>query len=297
MTSQQLNCFVHVADRLNFTKAAEELFLSTPTVTHHIKTLEEELGATLFLRTSRTVALTEAGATFYGDAREILAKMSLAEKNIQKITDSGISFLRIGCISTAELGVLEEMLCDMRKAYPSMYPQIFIYDYNTMINLFANQQLDMLLATREMIRRIDDCSFRTLKTISNYAVLWAGSPLSGKKEVRFEDLEEERLILPQPKYLPFQNGNRLQEKIMLHSQSHFDLMCENDQAAILLARCGYGVAILPEFFIPAESEGLVILPLAGEEDSMDYGIAFHKNAAAEPIKHLVRSYCYPEAPV
>lgn len=294
MTDQQLNCFVHVADRLNFTKAAEELFLSTPTVTHHIKTLEEELGTALFIRTSRTVALTEAGAAFYSDARDILAKMSLAEKNIRKVADSGISFLRIGCISTAELGVLEEMLQDLRGAYPKVYPQIFIHDYNTMINLFSNQQLDMLLATREMIKRIGSCAFRMLKTISNYAVLPADSPLGAKKEVHFEDLEEECLILPRPRYLPFQSGNRLQEKIVLHSQSHFDLMCENDQAAILLAKCGYGAAILPEFFIPAETDGLTVLPLAGEEDAMDYGIAYHRDTDADHIRYLVRSYCYPD---
>ena len=48
MNTQQLKCFVCVADKLNFTKAAEELFLSVPTVTHHIKNLEEELGTLLF---------------------------------------------------------------------------------------------------------------------------------------------------------------------------------------------------------------------------------------------------------
>ena len=53
MNTQQLECFIHVADKLNFTKAAEELYLSTPTVTHHIKSLEEELGAQLFYRTSK----------------------------------------------------------------------------------------------------------------------------------------------------------------------------------------------------------------------------------------------------
>ena len=47
MTTQQLECFIRVADKLNFTKAAQEMFLTTPTVTHHIKSLEEELGAHL----------------------------------------------------------------------------------------------------------------------------------------------------------------------------------------------------------------------------------------------------------
>ncbi len=292
MTSQQLKCFVHAADQLNFTKAAEELFLSVPTVTHHIKTLEEELGASLFIRTSRTVQLTEAGATFYTDAREILDKISLAEKNILKITNSDLFFLRIGCISTAELGFLEEMLYDLQTIYPKVYPQIFIHDYHTMKNLFCNKHLDMLLATREMIKDIDSCSFYKLKTISNYAIVSPKSHLSTKKELYFKDLENECLIIPLPKFLPFQNGNRLQEKLVLHSQSHFNLMCENDQAAILLAKCGYGIAILPEFFIPQKSDDLIVLPLKDEEDTFDYGIAYHKNTSTNYMKYIVRNFCF-----
>ncbi|RKI39298.1 LysR family transcriptional regulator [bacterium D16-51] len=292
MTSQQLKCFVSVADKLNFTKAAEELFLSTPTVTHHIKTLEEELGAALFIRTSKIVQLTEAGATFYSDAREILSKMTLAEKNIQKITNPNLSFLRIGCSSNAELGFLEEMLYSLQETYPRVYPQIFVHDYYTMKNLFANKQLDMFLATREMVKGIDHCSFRKLKSISNYAIVSRKSHLSSKKKLCFEDLEKECLIIPTPKFIPFQNGNKLQEKILLHSQSHFNLMCENDQAAILLAKCGYGTAILPEFFIPAEMDDIIIIPLTDEEDVMDYGIAYHKNSNTEYIKFLIRNFCF-----
>lgn len=115
--------------------------------------------------------------------------------------------------------------------------------------------------------------------------------MSAKKELCFGDLEDECLVVPLPKFLPFQSGNQLQEKIILHSQSHFNLMCENDQAAVLLARCGYGVAILPEFFIPQQSDELIVLPLAGEEDTMDYGIAYHKSKETDWVKYLVRNFC------
>lgn len=49
MNTQQLECFVRAAEKLNFTKAAEELYISTPAVTHQIKNLEEELNTTLFI--------------------------------------------------------------------------------------------------------------------------------------------------------------------------------------------------------------------------------------------------------
>lgn len=102
MNTQQLLCFVCAADHLNFTKAAEELYLSAPTVTHHIKNLENELNTLLFIRTSKMVKLTEAGQQFYTDAKDILSRIDIAEKKIQKIAQKDISFFQIGCTSYEE---------------------------------------------------------------------------------------------------------------------------------------------------------------------------------------------------
>ena len=64
MHTAQLECFMAVADRLNFSRAAEQLRLTQPAVSHQIKTLEEELGVALFLRTSKSVRLTREGHLF-----------------------------------------------------------------------------------------------------------------------------------------------------------------------------------------------------------------------------------------
>lgn len=91
-------------------------------------------------------------------------------------------------------------------------------------------------------------------------------------------------------FVPFQYGNKLQEKIALHSQSHFNITCENDQAAILLAKSGYGVAILPEFCIPANSKDLITLPIANEDYRIDYGIAYHKAPKIDYIKYFINNF-------
>lgn len=290
MTSQQLKCFLCVADKLNFTKAAEELYLSTPTVTHHIRNLEEELNAPLFVRTSKMVELTEAGTMFYSDVKEILSKMDLAQKRVQKMAAQNISFLRIGCSSNAELSCLESILYDMQEKYPQVYPQIVVKDYFSLKNLFDNKQLDLVLATKEMVKDMRDCTFKKMKEVINYAVLTEKSALRDKETIRFEDLEETCIIMLHPKFVPFQYGNKLQEKMTLHAQSHFHLSCENDEAGILLAKTGYGVAILPEFCIPRESEGFIALPFASEEYRIDYGIAYQKNGKADYIRYFIHNF-------
>ena len=69
MNTAQIRCFLAVADTLNFARAAEQLHLTQPAVTHQIQTLEQELGVKLFARTTRTVRLTEEGGLFLADAR------------------------------------------------------------------------------------------------------------------------------------------------------------------------------------------------------------------------------------
>lgn len=287
MTSQQLQCFVCVADKLNFTKASQLLFISTPTVTHHIKSLEEELNTVLFIRTSRMVKLTEAGTMFYNDAREILSKMDLAEKRVKKIASQNISFIRIGCSSNTELVYLESILHDMNITYPKIYPQIIVKDYFSLKTLFNNKQLDIVLATKEMIQDMQDCSYKKIREIKNYAILSEESIFRNNDSILFKDLKDECLITLHPKFIPFQYGNRLQEEIALHSQSHFNLSCEDEQACILLAKSGYGIAILPEFCIPSSSENFITLPITDEGYMTDYGVAYHKSIKSDSIKYFV----------
>ena len=72
MELKALRCFVAVAEQLNFTKAAETLYISQPTLSIHIRELENELGAALFLRDHRQVFLTNQGVALLPAARQIL---------------------------------------------------------------------------------------------------------------------------------------------------------------------------------------------------------------------------------
>ena len=72
MNTIQLECFVSVAEHLNFSKASRVLKITQPAVSHQIQSLEEELNVKLFTRTSKSVALTQEGLLFLPDVRLIL---------------------------------------------------------------------------------------------------------------------------------------------------------------------------------------------------------------------------------
>ena len=79
MNTTQLECFLAVAEHLNFSRASEELKMTQPAVSHQIRTLEEELGVKLFMRTSKNVSLTSEGIRFLPDA-DLILKTALSAK-------------------------------------------------------------------------------------------------------------------------------------------------------------------------------------------------------------------------
>ena len=96
MNIRRLQCFIVLAEELHFGRAAERLCLSQPPLTRHIQLLEEELGANLFFRDSRHVALTEVGKVFLADARRLLILLERACDTVRRVAAGELQTLRIG---------------------------------------------------------------------------------------------------------------------------------------------------------------------------------------------------------
>lgn len=83
MNTFQLTCFLAVAEHLNFARAAEQLHVTHPAVSQQIQSLEKELNTKLFIRTTRTVKLTEEGKAFLNDAQQMVAISERAKKRFE----------------------------------------------------------------------------------------------------------------------------------------------------------------------------------------------------------------------
>lgn len=271
MNEQQLQCFTCVAEHLNFTKAAKELFLTVSTVTHHIQSLEAELNTKLFIRTTRTVALTDSGNAFYPDAREILAWLEVSKQHIQKADTKHHAMFRIGCISYSEFPHLQPVLAQMRKTYPAIHPMVTVDSYYNLKKLFENKQLDLILLSQPMAEEIKGGIFRKVRTVKNFALIPPNLSRPDGELFTIGQSENDCLIIIHPRLVPFQNDNKLQRDIMLHIQNHDHIPCEDEQTAILLAQSGYGIAVLPDFLLPVHLDGLTALPIQ-EPTETEYGI-------------------------
>ena len=112
MDINQLNCFISVAQTLNFSEAARRNYVSQSTVSRHVSDLEKELGVQLFSRTRREVFITNEGKTLLPYAIEMVSTFNKARTVIKEMHDGGkgkigVRFRRIGCggIQRAEEGV------------------------------------------------------------------------------------------------------------------------------------------------------------------------------------------------
>ena len=147
MNTIQLECFISVAEHLNFSRASEELKITQPAVSHQIRTLEEELGVKLFIRTSKSVSLTEEGLMFLPDAQLIL-KTSLSAKERLGRHEHFMPF-EIGCHNHMELNLLPPVIRQLSIEFPLLRPSIRLVPFPSLLGQVENQQVHAVFGTKE----------------------------------------------------------------------------------------------------------------------------------------------------
>ena len=118
----QLECFLAVAECLNFARAAEKMNITQPSITHQIRSLETELNTKLFHRTTRTVALTAEGRIFLHDAENIVFMSLRAIHRFQCPDSQPILDLVIGCQDFAGLQDVPAVFQRLAAEYPNLHP-------------------------------------------------------------------------------------------------------------------------------------------------------------------------------
>jgi DNA-binding transcriptional LysR family regulator len=116
----QLEAFVQVASQHSFSRAAESLGLTQPSVTARIQALERDLQETLFERNGRGVSLTEVGASFLPHAKRVLKALQDGRDAVQSLQAMETGTLRLGAAPTVSTYVLPELLKEFRSRYPGI---------------------------------------------------------------------------------------------------------------------------------------------------------------------------------
>ncbi|HEY9644022.1 MAG TPA: LysR substrate-binding domain-containing protein [Coleofasciculaceae cyanobacterium] len=120
MTFEQLRIFLAVAQHLHFTRAAEALYLTQPSVSAAIQSLEEEIGMLLFHRIGRRIEITQAGELLKGEAQKILDQVALTKRGLQELSELQRGELRLGASQTIGNYWLPGLISQFKTQYPGI---------------------------------------------------------------------------------------------------------------------------------------------------------------------------------
>src|SRR5438552_12259137 len=120
MTIRQLEVFLGVTQAKSFSRAAERIHLSQPTLSEHMRELEEELGVRLFVRHPRSVSLTEAGRIFGDYATRVVATLAAGRQALAELDGLQRGSLVVGASTTPGTYVLPALIARFRAAYPGI---------------------------------------------------------------------------------------------------------------------------------------------------------------------------------
>ncbi len=191
MELDQLRYFLQVAERGNFTRAAEDVKISQPALSRSIQKLEEELGQPVFERQTRSVTLTDAGVLLQSRARQVL---SILEDTKAEINDDGESgCVRVGAIPTIAPFFLPKVLREFSKAHPKA--NLIVQENTTDRLLKSCIQGEIDLAILALPIPAKYLEIETLFDEELFLVLPPEHPLVGVPDIRLADVEPYPFVL------------------------------------------------------------------------------------------------------
>lgn len=142
MEIRTLKYFMMVANEGNFTRAAERLYLTQPTLSRQLKELEEEYGAKLFLREPRHVYLTEEGQLLKRRAEEILALVDETEQELRQQNNEISGDIHMGAGESIYFGPVLGLVSELRSSHPGIHMQVITGDGESCLYLLERGIID-----------------------------------------------------------------------------------------------------------------------------------------------------------
>lgn len=150
MDTMQLQLFLSLSKTLNFTKTANEFYVTQPTVSNYIKALESSIGVTLLKRDSHSVSLTAEGKEFVAYANQLLSLQAEAENRLRNISEGRRGYIRIATLSSAaELFSL--CLEEFVHKYPGVQVNVDMIEGAEMISAMEQCSYDIYFAHEHMV--------------------------------------------------------------------------------------------------------------------------------------------------
>lgn len=285
MNFKHLQAFVEVANTGHFGRASENLGMTQSGLSQMIKALEKSVGAKLFARTTRAIALTDVGRSFYENAVELIQAHHLAEERIASVLSGDHGTVRLGFIASAALGIIPRLIIGVRKKAPRISIVLQELTSSKQLTLLREGHLDIGL-----IREVDQSPGLVISPIIREPLLLAiprKHHLSGRKSVRMGELRDELFIS-----FPQTQISYLHSKVLSLCKAegftpHVIQEAIQFSTILGLVSSGIGIAIVPKSVTAIHLPNLRFVQLSGSEISSTIYIARRPELKSSPAQKRV----------
>lgn len=286
MTLQQLKYAVKVAEKLSINEAAKELYISQPSLSNAIISLEKELQLTIFLRTNRGVTVTNKGREFLGYAQQVLMQTQLLES---KFVKSGSSKQRF-CVSSQHYLFVANAFVELVREYGLDEYEFSLYETTThevienVRTLFSEMGIIYLSNYNEsVLRKIlseSDLIFTELYRATPHVFLFKEHPLASRKIIELDELDEyPRIAFNQGQYSTFYFSEEILSQRAVKKSIYV-----SDRAAVvnfIIGLNGYCISsgIFPKYL---HGDDIIAVPLNADE-KIEIGTIVHKDTSLSEL--------------
>ncbi|WP_323140341.1 LysR family transcriptional regulator [Massilia phyllosphaerae] len=276
---RQLRYFVTVAEELHFGRAAVRLHMTQPPLSQAIAALEDQLGAPLFLRNRRAVALTPAGAALLPEAKRLLAEAESLPELVRRAAAGEAGRLAIAFITSADYSVLPPFL----RRYSERYPDVHLSLHEATSDVQVEELLRGRIDAGFLIPPLPDRALAQLdylKVLDEPLILCAPAGLALPPDgapVRLQDVPHMPLII-----FPREVSPALHDAILSCWRAAGITPAVGQQAIqmqtiVSLVSAGMGLALVPQSVANLMRPGVEYRALADPTPRVDTGIAWRRD--------------------
>ncbi len=273
---RHLRQFLAVAEEKSFSAAARRLGMAQPPLSQAIAKLEERLGARVFLRTSRSVTLTDPGKVLLAEARSLIAQHERALRAVKRSAEGAAGELRIAFVMSVGSAYLPAILRDFRQAMPSVDLTLDELTTTEQVEVLSRGGCDVGLL-RPPIFGGEGLTLRTLLEEPLLVALPADHKLAGEEPIALQQLSEEGFIAPPAKLGPGLHAEVVRLCLASGFAPRIVQEARQMQTIVALVAGGLGVALVPRSVTALGLKGLVYRPIRTpvSQPKTDVALAWH----------------------
>lgn len=285
MELRHLRYFMTVAQEQSFTKAAEKLYTAQPSLSQQIKDLEQEVGVTLFDRTTRKVKLTDEGEAFLKYAALTLDNAKQAVAAARQVAQQKNNQIHIGFLNVAELKLMPSILAQLRKNIPNLKIHLHSLTCTEQIQKLRNAELDICFTRYKM----DHSDYEDIHILTEQIYLVAADNLHpSERTLKLQELKNSSVIMCEQNASPI-FYDKLNVLVPFEKMDDQMLWVTNVLQHINLINLGMGFSFAPEYLLKFLNHNIKIVKTDEQLPQLGLYANYHRHSNNIALKMITEA--------